>query len=50
MIDKTKATFDKVKKVDCHFLPATDQLAVTSLRGIWLFNAADIKKKAKSIK
>jgi hypothetical protein len=33
--------------VDCHFLPATDQLAVTTLQGIWLFNAADFKNKAK---
>ena len=33
--------------VDCHFLPATDQLAVTTLQGIWLFNAAEFKKKAK---
>ena len=28
-------------------LPVTNQLAVTSVQGIWLFNAADIKKKAK---
>ncbi len=33
--------------VDCHFLPATNQLAVTSIQGVWLFNAADIKNKAK---
>ena len=32
--------------VDCHFLPLTDQLAVTTVQGIWLFNAADIKNKA----
>ena len=30
---------------NCHFLPATDQLVVSALDGVWVFDAAAIKAK-----
>ena len=30
---------------NCHFLPATDQLVVSALDGVWLFDAKRFREK-----
>ena len=33
--------------MNCHFLPTTDQLVLTEVQGIWIYNAAAIKNEVK---